>query len=297
MIHVHNPAAKGVCFAMKSFQSSSLAKVLCLFGLLSVPGFVLAEAPQLMLATVWDKGDDPTGWWISEKYDGVRGYWDGMRMLSRGGESIALPEALRTALPPFAVDGELWAGRGRFADTLSTVRDSEPGTGWDDVRYLIFDAPGQDGPFEARMNVVARWLAQQPPSPIELAEQIRCSGREHLERVLDTIEAKGGEGVMLRAAASPHQPGRSEHLRKVKRFDDAEATVVGYSPGKGKYAGMVGSLQVELADGTRFAVGSGLSDEERREPPPIGSTITFKHHGWTRRGKPRFAVFWRVREP
>ncbi|HEX9801746.1 MAG TPA: DNA ligase, partial [Gammaproteobacteria bacterium] len=47
----------------------------------------------------------------------------------------------------------------------------------------------------------------------------------------------------------------------------------------------------------RFAVGSGLSDEERREPPPIGSTITFKHHGWTRRGKPRFAVFWRVREP
>jgi DNA ligase-1 len=281
---------------MKSFQSFPLIKVLSLFWLLSVGGFVLAETPQLMLATVWDKGADPAGWWMSEKYDGVRGYWNGKRMLSRGGEPIALPEAFRAALPPFAVDGELWAGRGRFADTLSTVRDSKPGTGWDDIRYLIFDAPGQDGPFEARMAVVERWLAQQPPSPIELAEQIRCSGREHLERVLDTIEAKGGEGVMLRAAVSPYQPGRSVHLRKYKRFDDAEAKVVGYNPGKGKYAGVVGSLLVELVDGTRFAVGSGLSDEERREPPPLGSTITFKHHGWTRHGKPRFPVFWRIRK-
>lgn len=280
---------------MRVFPRFFPANVLCLFWLFAVGGHALAEAPSLMLATVWREGDDPTGWWLSEKYDGVRGYWDGARMVSRGGEVIVLPEGFRRSLPPFAVDGELWAGRGRFAETLATVRDGTPGPGWGEIRYLIFDAPGQEGPFEARLRVVEQWLEQRPPSPIGVAAQARCLGREHLERVLDAIEAQGGEGVMLRAAASPYQGGRSENLRKYKRFDDAEATVVGYNPGKGKYAGVVGSLQVELPDGTRFSVGSGLSDAERREPPPLGSTITFKHHGWTRHGKPRFPVFWRVR--
>ncbi|WP_260294578.1 DNA ligase [Sedimenticola hydrogenitrophicus] len=275
----------------------SPVKLLCLCWLLAAGGHALAEAPRLMLATLWHSGDDPTGWWVSEKYDGVRGYWDGTRMLSRGGEAINLPAAFRAALPPFPVDGELWAGRGRFAQTLASVRDYAPGPGWDEIRYLIFDAPAQTGPFEARMQAVQHWLAQRPPSPIGLATQTRCTGRAHLEQVLDTIEAQGGEGVMLRAAASPYQPGRSEHLRKYKRFDDSEAEVVAYNPGQGKYAGLVGSLQVVLPDGTRFAVGSGLSDAERRDPPPIGSTITFKHHGWTRHGKPRFPVFWRMRKP
>lgn len=270
-------------------------KLLCLCCFIFLSNPALSEAPRLMLATIWHPDDDPTGWWLSEKYDGVRGYWDGTRMLSRGGDAIVLPGHLRSSLPPFPVDGELWAGRGHFAATLSTVRDSEPGPGWDAIRYLIFDAPGQAGPFEARLQVVEQWLAQRPYAPIGIAAQTRCAGRAHLEQVLDAIEAQDGEGVMLRAAASPYQPGRSEYLRKYKRFDDAEAKVVGYNPGKGKYRGLVGSLQVELPNGTHFSVGSGLSDAERREPPPIGSIITFKHHGWTRHGKPRFPVFWRIR--
>jgi DNA ligase-1 len=272
-------------------------KLLCLCWLLVAGGHALAEPPRLMLATVWQPGDDPAGWWLSEKYDGVRGYWDGARMLTRGGEVIGLPGEFRAALPPFAVDGELWAGRGRFSATQATVLDREPGPGWEEIRYLIFDAPAQAGPFEARLEVVERWLTQRPPSPIGLATQTRCTGRTHLERVLDAIEAKGGEGVMLRAAGSPYEPDRSTYLRKYKRFDDTEARVVGYRPGKGKYTGLVGSLKVELPDGIRFAVGSGLSDAQRRDPPPIGSTITFKHHGWTRHGKPRFPVFWRIRKP
>ncbi|MDX9766970.1 MAG: DNA ligase [Ectothiorhodospiraceae bacterium] len=267
-----------------------------LCGLLAIGGSALAESPRLMLATVWDRTDDPSGWWLSEKYDGVRGYWDGRQMLTRSGEVIVLPDGWRAALPPFPLDGELWAGRGRFGDTLSAVRSAQPGPGWDDIRYLIFDAPAQQGPFERRMDVVKRWLATHPSSRIAVVAQTRCTGREHLERMLDAIEAQGGEGVMLRAAGSPYEVGRSAHLRKYKRFDDAEAKVVGYKPGQGKYADMVGSLQVELPDGTRFFVGTGLSDADRRDPPPIGSIISFKHQGWTRHGKPRFPIYWRVRE-
>lgn len=255
------------------------------------------DEPQVMLATVWHSDDDPTGWWLSEKYDGVRGYWDGSRMLTRGGESLALPATFRAALPPFPVDGELWAGRGRFAETLATVRDSKPGPGWRDVRYLIFDAPEWRGAFAARLDAITSWLQEHPTSTVSVAPQIRCRGRAHLDSFLAEVEAKGGEGVMLRAADSPYQHGRSPYLRKYKSFDDTEATVVGYNPGRGKYRGLVGSLRVELPDGTRFSVGSGLTDRQRRQPPPVGSTITFKHHGWTRYGKPRFPVFWRIRKP
>lgn len=279
--------------SMRSSSVTILSLLLLLF--LSGPG--RAEPPQLMLATVWEKGDDPAGWWLSEKYDGVRGYWNGTQMLTRRGNPIAIPDSFRTQLPSFPLDGELWAGRGKFSTTLSIVRDQTPGPAWSTIRYLVFDAPAQSGPFEARLKAVSQWLSHHPSSQIQLIEQIRGTSQSELEVLMDQIEARGGEGVMLRAVKSPYQHGRSEHLRKYKRFDDGLATVVGYNPGKGKYTGMIGSLKVELDDGNRFSVGSGLSDAERKTPPALGATIRFKHHGWTHLGKPRFPVFWRVREP
>jgi len=255
-----------------------------------------AVEPALMLATKWDETADPTGWWMSEKYDGIRGYWDGARMWTRQGEVIAIPEAWRTALPAFPLDGELWAGRGKFEHTASVVRDAVPGEGWAALRYMVFDAPGIAAPFEARMEAIDRWLAGRAGGPVVRVAQTRCNGRDHLRDFLRQVERQGGEGVMLRAAGSPYAGGRSDHLRKYKSFEDTEAVVRGYNPGQGKYAGLVGSLQMELPDGTRFALGSGLSDAERRRPPPVGSVVTFKHQGWTAQGKPRFPVFWRVRE-
>lgn len=255
-----------------------------------------AEAPQLMLATLWDQAADPTGWWMSEKFDGVRGYWDGTRMLTRQGEPIAIPEVLHAALPDFALDGELWLGRGQFEQTVAVVRDQVPGPGWSNVRYLVFDAPGTAGVFEARLARVTEWLRAYPSDRVGAVAQARCEGRAHLQTFLAEVEGRGGEGVMLRAPRSAHVPGRSDILRKHKSFDDTEATVVGYNPGRGKFAGMVGSLQLRLPDGTRFSVGTGLSDAQRRDPPPLGSRVTFKHHGWTARDMPRFPVFWRVRE-
>jgi DNA ligase 1 len=254
------------------------------------------EAPRLMLASVWDEAADPTGWWMSEKYDGVRGYWDGERMVTRGGEAVHMPAELRAALPPFPLDGELWAGRGRFEEALSVVRAREPGSGWASMRYMVFDAPAHNGTFEERMAAFEAWSSRQPPSWVLPVAQIRCEGPEHLQTFLMQIERGGGEGAMLRAPGSPYERARSSHLRKLKSFDDREATVVGYRPGRGKYEGHIGSLLVELADGTRFFLGSGLTDAQRREPPAIGTVVTFKHWGWTTHGKPRFPVLWRQYE-
>ena len=264
--------------------------------LLTSFSIAVAETPPLTLLKRWNASIDPTGWWMSEKYDGIRGYWDGARMWTRQGRPVAIPAALGRQLPPFALDGELWAGRGRFAQTASIVRDASPGPGWSKIHYMVFEAPGGSGPFEARLTTVQSWLTAHPSNAIRLVEQRRCAGKAQLLAFLHQVERRGGEGVVLHAAGAPYVAGRSDSLLKVKSFEDTEATVVGYTPGRGKYTGMVGSLRVKLPNGTRFSLGSGLSDAERRSPPPVGSVVTFRYQGLTASGKPRFPVFWRIRQ-
>ena len=72
------------------------------------------QAPALLLAQPWQPGTDLTDWWVSEKYDGVRGFWDGRTLRTRGGERIAAPPWFTAGWPATPLDGELWAGRGGF---------------------------------------------------------------------------------------------------------------------------------------------------------------------------------------
>jgi DNA ligase-1 len=118
----------------------------------------------------------------------------------------------------------------------------------------------------------------------------------HLRRKLGEIESLGGEGLMLRKPNSQYTVGRSYDLLKVKTFEDAEATVIKHLPGSGKHSGRLGALQVELPSGIQFAIGTGFTDQERENPPPVGSIITFKYYGFHESGIPRFASFLRVRE-
>ena len=101
---------------------------------------------------------------------------------------------------------------------------------------------------------------------------------------------------MLHHRDAIYRSGRSGDLLKLKRFDDAEATVLGYKPGNGKYRGVVGSLKVRSDDGREFYVGSGMSDRQHRQPPAIGSSVTYRFQRLTERGLPRFPVFLRERK-
>lgn len=101
---------------------------------------------------------------------------------------------------------------------------------------------------------------------------------------------------MLHKGSAFYLPGRSQNLLKVKRYQDAEARVIGYLPGKGKYRGMLGALLVESKDNIRFRLGTGFTDQQRQVPPALGAWVTYKFYGLTARGIPRFASFVRVRE-
>ncbi|MTW19747.1 DNA ligase [Allochromatium palmeri] len=256
-----------------------------------------ASPPGLTLANVYREGIDLSRYWVSEKLDGVRAYWDGRRLITRGGHPIAAPDWFTAGFPTLALDGELWMGRGTFETLSGTVRRLEPDhDAWRAVRYRVFDLPGMEAPFGERLQTLERLLADTQNPHIAPVEQFRVADHADLMARLETIVAADGEGLMLHHEDAPYRAGRSDDLIKVKLYLDAEAQVIAHLPGKGKYAGMMGALLVEEPSGQRFRLGTGFSDAERRSPPPIGRTVTFKYHGRTRNGVPRFASFLRVRD-
>lgn len=255
-----------------------------------------AEPPELTLANVYRKGMPLDGYWVSEKLDGVRAYWTGERFLSRGGHEYRAPGWFTKGFPAHPLDGELWMGRGRFAELSGAVRQVVPDDDdWRRIRFMVFDLPDSEAMFDQRLARL-RVLIERVGSPyLELVDQQRASTHENLMLHLDKVVDGEGEGLMLRLGISGYQSGRSNDLLKVKQYQDAEAVVVHHLPGKGKYEGLMGSLLVELENGRQFRIGSGFSDSERVSPPEPGTTITFKHYGLTATGLPRFASFLRIR--
>lgn len=254
------------------------------------------EAP-VILAHRWDQKIDVGGWWMSEKFDGVRGYWTGKELISRSGNLFHAPKWFTKDFPSTPLDGELWLGRQQFSELVSIVSRKMPGADWEQVRYLIFDAPQAAGGFEERLDSARGWFREHANPYVKILDQQMCEDEEHLRRKLREIESLGGEGVMLRRPNSPYTVGRSYDLLKVKTHADAEAVVIKHIPGSGKHAGRLGSLLVELPNGIQFSLGTGFSDHERDSPPPVGSTVTFKYYGFHKSGIPRFASFLRIREP
>ncbi|MEY2518633.1 MAG: ligase 1 [Verrucomicrobiota bacterium] len=253
------------------------------------------QTPHLLLANVWNPSIDPTGWWMSEKYDGLRGYWDGQKLWSRKGNLIHAPDYFLAELPrDVALDGELWIGHGKFEETMSIVRSETPDDRWKGVRYMVFDAPQAKGTFEQRMQFL-RENVSEGNRFVKVVAQERCQGTTQLLAERDRIVREGGEGLMLRQPESAYEARRSPTLLKVKPYDDAEATVIAHEPGKGKFAGKLGALRVRTDDGREFSIGSGLTDADRESPPPVGTVITYRFRGLTAKGLPRFPSYLRVR--
>lgn len=253
-----------------------------------------ANAPPLLLAETWSPAADPAGWWVSEKLDGVRAYWDGKTFTSRLGNPFHAPDWFTEGLPDSPLDGELWIGRKQFQRTVAVVRRQDKPDIWNEVRFVVFDAPDAPGPFEARLEHLK--TAVLPAAKFaSVLDHVLCRGVDHLKSELARVEALGGEGLMLRKPGSNYEAGRSSTLLKVKSFQDAEAVVIGHEPGKGRHKGRLGAVLVRLADGTTFAVGSGFTDAERESPPEVGAVVTFRYQELSDGGVPRFPTYVGVR--
>lgn len=258
---------------------------------------VTKGVPELLLANKWDldTGLDPAGWWISEKLDGVRTYYDGKRMISRLGNPFTPPTWFLDKLPKdITLDGELFGGRGEFQNTVSVVKTVNS-PHWQGITFQIFDIPSRGSdPFEERVDFLKKLFGPggtHASDKIKVVEHELATSRQHVLDKLKEIESLGGEGLMLRKPASQYEGRRSGTLLKIKTFYDAEAVVTGYAPGKGKYKGSTGALKCKMESGKTFSVGTGLSDKQRQKPPKIGAIITYRFQELTRDGVPRFPSY------
>ncbi|KAJ9441857.1 DNA ligase [Diplonema papillatum] len=245
----------------------------------------------VLLADKWDERD-PTGWWISEKLDGVRAYWDGANFLSRNGNVFTAPSWFSQSIPAgVELDGELFGGRGAFQSTVGVVKSSEAHTGWKSLTYEVFDIPSEKLAWESRLQAMATKLAGCDKY-IRVVDQYVCKNKAMVESELCRVLALGGEGLMLRQPGSMYVHKRSSTLLKVKKFSDLEAIVVAHEKGKGKNADRLGAFVCKLPNGKQFNVGTGLTDAQRLNPPAaVGQVITVKYQELTLSGVPRFPVF------
>ncbi|WP_440055217.1 DNA ligase [Pseudoalteromonas sp. T1lg65] len=269
-----------------------------IIGLLFCSFLSLAKgnAPAIQLATVYQAQANISQYLVSEKYDGVRAIWTGKALLTRGGIAINPPSWFTAELPGVALDGELWIGYNQFAQISALVRThNSTSEQWRSVSYLVFDAPNANDIFSERYKTYKDLIDKIAKPHIKAVEQRSFATKPELDRFFQQVLNKGGEGVMLHHQNAIHINGRSSNLMKYKPFVDEDAIVTGYSPGKGKYQGMVGALVVKNNDGVIFKLGSGLSDKLRKNPPPIGAVVSYRFQGLTKFGKPRFARFLRVR--
>ena len=252
-------------------------------------------APALALGPLLAKnapaGIDPKGYLVSEKLDGVRALWDGTTLRFRSGRTVAAPAWFLAALPKTPLDGELWISRRSFDELSGAVRRAEPvDAEWRRIRYRVFELPAGEGTFEQRTDKL-KTLASDIVAPVE---QQRFTSNVELRAKLKQVVDAGGEGLMLHRADAPLASGRSDLLLKLKPLADAEAVVVGHEAGKGRFKDQLGALELQTPEGVRFKLGTGFTDAQRRDPPPIGATVTYRYRDLTPTGKPRFASFLRV---
>ncbi len=289
--------------ASSYLNHSILALLLVAIGYSTTPVALAADVkPPLMLANVYSPSVQLADYWVSEKYDGVRGYWDGQKLLTRGGQTINAPAWFTANWPTTPMDGELWAGRGQFQKAVSTVRQQGPSdAAWRGIRFMVFDLPAEPGPFTDRLATLNTVVSKLAVPWVQAVAQSKVASHAALQSELKQINKAGGEGLMLHRGSSLYKGVRNDDLLKFKTHDDAEAKVIAHIPGNGKYAGQLGALLVEMParDGQaakRFKLGTGWSDTQRQNPPAVGSQVTYRYRGLNDSGIPRFASFMRVRE-
>lgn len=265
---------------------------------------------------------------MSEKLDGVRALWDGRTLKTRKGYTIKTPKFFTRGFPPFALDGELFIARDKFNELSALINKDEPSNLlWHSVTYNVFDVPkSKQMGLLARLGELEKFINAQEAgqktgqnlepkgektavqkdelnstlnlnSRLKIIPQIPIINEKHLQDYYQKVLSQGGEGLVVRLESAIYESGRSDNALKLKPWSDKECKIIGYTKGKGKYENAMGAVLCEdLESKKRFKIGTGFKDEFRFNPPPLGTLITYKFNGYTKKGLPKFPVFLRVRD-
>ena len=254
------------------------------------------QVPALWLTSPYQGDEKITDYWVSEKYDGIRGYWDGRQLLSRSGKALNPPAWFVKGWPTQPFEGELWAGLGKFEQAASVIQQKQaPDSDWRAIRFMVFDTYSPAHAFSERI-VRYQGIVKQIGKPwVQAVMQSQVPSHAALKTLRNKVVQAGGEGLVLHRGSSLYQSGRNSNVLKAKPHEDAEAKVISHEPGQGKHAQRLGALMLETPQGLRFKLGTGFSDAQRENPPAVGQWVTYRYRGLTDQGVPRFASFVRIR--
>ena len=156
----------------------------------------------------WE-GQDLSGWHVREKFDGIRAYWDGSELWTRGGKIIAIPADMRAALPSHALDCELYDGtdgRSRCAVAARTGKFTAS------MALVVFDAPDMPGDQVQRLTACGIGYTGR----VRRAEIVTVKSTADVLAAMRSIHDRGGEGVMCSAPGVTYKRARVRELVKVK---------------------------------------------------------------------------------
>jgi DNA ligase 1 len=218
---------------------------------------------ELQKAKIYDKSKhNITNWYMSEKLDGIRAYWNGKEFISKNGNKIYAPFWFTKDFPPFELDGELWSKREDFENIQNIVLDETPTIKWNKITYNIFEVPNTDGNFNKRLEKIKLWLEKNPNKFIKIIPQEICKNESDLNNYLKELIAKKAEGIILKNPNLDYFIGRNENILKVKKFYDEEGLVIGLNYSKeGKFK----SLKLKLENGIIFNLGGGFFKYAKRK--------------------------------
>jgi len=157
--------------------------------------------PRLMLAGS-NRRLIQDGWLGSEKLDGVRGYWTGSEMLSRSGLVIDIPDRIRETMTVQAVDGEFFIDRNRLPEVIVATQSNRLSRRWVGVEFYVFDIHC-GGTFLQRYQTIIRTYSY-------VCRHTAIQTRD-VEAYLRSIQARGGEGIIMRDPIGLYVPGRNVH--------------------------------------------------------------------------------------
>ena len=273
-----------------------------------------------------DKVEDKH-FYLTEKLDGIRCIAkvtpEEVKLFSRQGIPIEglldieaeLIEVAYRLNKSFAVDGELLVtdrenipSKEQYKQTTMIVRKDGLKSG---VTYNVFDILDLDA-FENRCCEMPYYQRRQRLETYFLDKTyvkvllVLYHGKD-TSKIMEHLNIQRElehEGVMINLADEYYQFSRTNALLKVKVMQDCDLEITGVQEGQGKFAGTLGALIVDYK-GTPVGVGSGISDDIRREiwanpDKYIGRVATIQYfeetHDANGKSSIRFPVFKELRE-
>ena len=241
-----------------------------------------------MLAKRYPEDHSEGYYYIQEKLDGNRciaiyekDHW---AFYARSGKPLKVNFDMSWADKNYAYDGEVMtlgkAGTRDFNRTSGIINSKYIDKS--ELHYFIYDIIADDLKYEERYLILTELKERGTSSQCTILEvldkvyvNLNPEYNTKLDKWLDYIVDKGGEGIILRKPDGLYEHKRSYNLLKYKKTKTMDLRIIGWNEGKGKYEGAIGSFVCATDDNSIIVNVAGISDELRWANPDtmIGKII------------------------